>query len=167
MPIALAPLILASCPTMEPTGPVAAATATVSPCCGLPIASKPAYAVKPGIPSTPTAVGEDEVTGHEIGVPGFDDFTDSAALHDIADLDRGRIRLCGAHASAHVRVERQVDGAQQHFAFGGCRDVDRLDLEVRGGGFAFGSRREQDAGVLIISGGIHRSPSLDWLHAQH
>ncbi len=43
-------------PTAEPTGPVAAATTTVSPGCGRPICSSPAYAVKPGMPSTPSAV---------------------------------------------------------------------------------------------------------------
>src|SRR4051812_8946290 len=56
MPTARAPLIRAICPTAEPTGPVAAATMTVSPGCGRPISSSPAYAVNPGMPRTPSAV---------------------------------------------------------------------------------------------------------------
>ena len=56
IPTARAPFTLAIWPTAEPTGPVAAATATVSPGFGLPISSSPAYAVNPGIPSTPRAV---------------------------------------------------------------------------------------------------------------
>jgi hypothetical protein len=63
MPTARAPLTLAIWPTAEPTGPVAAATTTVSPGCGSPIASSPAYAVKPGMPSTPSAVEAGAASG--------------------------------------------------------------------------------------------------------
>jgi predicted oxidoreductase len=42
MPTARAPLSLATWPTTEPTGPVAAATTTVSPGCGRPICNSPA-----------------------------------------------------------------------------------------------------------------------------
>ena len=42
MPTARAPRALAIWPTAEPTGPVAAATTTVSPACGRPISSSPA-----------------------------------------------------------------------------------------------------------------------------
>ena len=56
MPTTRQPLILAIWPTTEPTGPDAAATTRVSPALGLPISRRPAYAVCPGIPSTPSAV---------------------------------------------------------------------------------------------------------------
>ena len=56
MPTARAPKIFASCPTVAPTGPLAAATTTVSPAFGRPIWVRPAYAVKPGMPTTPSAV---------------------------------------------------------------------------------------------------------------
>jgi len=56
MPTARAPLMRAIWPTAEPTAPEAAATTTVSPACGLPISSRPVYAVMPGMPSTPIAV---------------------------------------------------------------------------------------------------------------
>src|SRR5271167_4584883 len=45
MPTARAPASFASWPTSDPTGPLAAATTTVSPGCGLPITCKPPYAV--------------------------------------------------------------------------------------------------------------------------
>src|SRR5260370_28560990 len=54
MPTALAPAILASCPTNDPTGPPGAATTTVSPLGGFPIIRTPQYAVDPRLPSTPT-----------------------------------------------------------------------------------------------------------------
>src|SRR5215470_15838629 len=63
MPTALAPVILASWPTSDPTGPLAAATTTVSPDLGFPITRRPPYAVNPGIPSTPSPV----VTGAAAG----------------------------------------------------------------------------------------------------
>src|SRR5882724_10951089 len=63
IPTALAPASWASCPTSDPTGPLAAATTTVSPGCGLPITRRPPYAVNPGMPSTPRPV----VTGAAAG----------------------------------------------------------------------------------------------------
>ena len=56
MPTARAPKIFASCPTVAPAGPLAATTTTVSPAFGRPIWVRPAYAVKPGMPRTPSAV---------------------------------------------------------------------------------------------------------------
>src|SRR5271157_875338 len=47
MPTALAPAIFASWPTSDPTGPLAAATTTVSPGVGLPITRRPPYAGEP------------------------------------------------------------------------------------------------------------------------
>ena len=69
MPTARAPLIFAIWPTADPTGPVAAATTTVSPGCGLPISSRPAYAVKPGMPSTPSAVDTGTTDGSSLRSP--------------------------------------------------------------------------------------------------
>ena len=63
MPTARAPLSRAICPTAEPTGPVAAATTTVSPGVGRPISRSPAYAVNPGMPRTPSAVDTGATSG--------------------------------------------------------------------------------------------------------
>ena len=51
-----APKIFASCPTVAPTGPLAATITIVSPAFGRPIWVRPAYAAKPRIPRTPSAV---------------------------------------------------------------------------------------------------------------
>jgi hypothetical protein len=51
MPMARQRLILAICPTSDPTAPAAPDTTTVSPACGRQISSSPKYAVRPGIPS--------------------------------------------------------------------------------------------------------------------
>ena len=78
MPTARAPRIRAIWPTSEPTGPLAAATTTVSFGCGRPMVSRPLYAVKPGIPSTPSAV----VTGAASGsILRTRSPSDSAWLH--------------------------------------------------------------------------------------
>src|SRR5213083_1538786 len=53
MPTARQPLIFAICPTALPTAPEAADTTTVSPLFGWPISSRPMYAVRPGMPTTP------------------------------------------------------------------------------------------------------------------
>ncbi len=58
MPTARAPRSLAIWPTIDPTGPLAAATATVFPGFGWPMLSRPQYAVMPGMPSTPSAVDD-------------------------------------------------------------------------------------------------------------
>ena len=55
-PTARHPLSFAIWPTMPPTAPDAADTTTVSPALGCPTSSSPKYAVRPGIPSTPSAV---------------------------------------------------------------------------------------------------------------
>ena len=56
MPIARAPLRRAICPTMQPTGPEAAETSTVSPARSCATSSRPKYAVMPGTPRMPSAV---------------------------------------------------------------------------------------------------------------
>src|ERR1022692_77940 len=52
MPMTRQRLILAICPTSDPTAPAAPDTTTVSPACGRQISSSPKYAVRPGIPRT-------------------------------------------------------------------------------------------------------------------
>jgi hypothetical protein len=69
MPTALAPPIFASWPTSEPTGPLAAATTTVSPGFGLPISRRPEYAVNPGMPSTPKALLTGAAAGSSLRRP--------------------------------------------------------------------------------------------------
>ena len=53
-------------PDVAPTGPLAAATTTVSPALGWPIWARPAYAVKPGMPSTPSAIVTGALAGSSL-----------------------------------------------------------------------------------------------------
>ncbi|KAG1241969.1 hypothetical protein G6F65_023248 [Rhizopus arrhizus] len=50
-------------PTTEPTAPLAAATTPVSPGLGWPMVRRPTYAVRPGMPSTPSAVDGGAMAG--------------------------------------------------------------------------------------------------------
>ena len=52
------------------------------------------------------------------------------AFHDLADFDRLRVGGAGVHAAAHVRVEREVDRAQQHLAGAGLGNVGLDQLEI-------------------------------------
>ena len=63
IPTARQPLILAIWPTTLPTAPAAPETTTVSPSWGLPISSRPKYAVIPGMPSVPRYVGSGASAG--------------------------------------------------------------------------------------------------------
>ncbi len=56
LPITRQPFSFAIWPATDPTAPAAPDTNTVSPSFGRPTSSRPTYAVKPGIPSTPRAV---------------------------------------------------------------------------------------------------------------
>src|SRR6202020_1256295 len=49
--------------------------------------------------------------------------------HDLADGDRGCVRGRIAHASAHVRIERQVHATQQHLAL--ARRCERYALQAK------------------------------------
>ena len=63
---------------------------------------------------------------------------DRAADHDRAEFHRRRVGRRVAHPSAHVGIERQVDGAQQHLARAGLRKRNLLDAEVIGSGVPWG-----------------------------
>ena len=54
-------------------------------------------------------------------MPGGLDAADRAAAHRLAEGHGFGVRRPLAHPAAHVRVERQVDGAQQHLALRGLR----------------------------------------------
>src|SRR5438309_7200267 len=76
---------------------------------------------------------------YEKGVD-LDDLVDRPARHKLAGIDALRLRLHAADATAHVRIEREVDRAREHLAV--LRGRQRLfdDLEVarlrRAGGTA-------------------------------
>ena len=148
MPTARQPLSFAIWPTSEPTGPVAAATTTVSPGFGWPMLRRPGIggharhaedaergrgrrrrgvdlaqllAVEDGV-FLPAAHAEREVAGREFRVVRAHHLADDAAGHDLADADRLGIGLRIAHAPAHVGVEREPERAQQDLARTGLGD---------------------------------------------
>src|ERR1700692_2642612 len=97
MPTARAPLILAICPTAEPTAPEAAETTTVSPGLGWPMSSRPTYAVIPGMPSPAGAgdmgaclvpgLGDAAARAHRVRLPAV------VAQHDVAPGDPRVLRF--------------------------------------------------------------------------
>ena len=77
----------------------------------------------------------------EFSLFGRDDLADSAALHHLADVDRLGVGRRIAHAPAHVWVEREPFGPQQHLARPRLRhrkflqpEIGRLRLADRAGG---------------------------------
>src|SRR2546422_4556051 len=154
MPTALAPASWAICPTSDPTGPLAAATTTVSRGCGLPITRRPPYAVNPGIPSTPRPVvtgrsgrielakaravrervcppscsREDDVTFDICGIVRDEHMRHGFPGHHLADLEWLGIRLTVVHTATHVRVEGEVLHLEQKLP--GCRGRDGGLLEA-------------------------------------
>ena len=153
----------------------------------------PAYAVNPGMPSTPSAVEIGAADGSSRRTarrrrsrasasrsrtaprrPGryvrARDSTTSQTVpptHHVADLDRGGVRRRGAHPAAHVGVERQVDGAQQHLAVLEVGQVDHLGGEAAVVGLPDGAGGEADLRRLHASAstrgavGPNRSPAND------
>ena len=133
------------------------------------------YAVMPGIPRTPTAVetgafaestlrvlpparaiewvcqpGErvDDVARRESLRPRFDDLAHPAGRHHPAQLHpRGVARPRLVHAASHVGVEREVKGAEEHFAVARGRDRPVLEAEVGLFRSPVGAGGEDDASV--------------------
>ena len=85
-----------------------------------------------------------------------DDFVNRPADHDGTDFDRRRIRFRGIHPPAHVRIEREKERAQQHFARTGLADRFFLEAKVGRSGFAVRSCGEHDAVISNRSGHIAR-----------
>ena len=70
MPTARQPWILAIWPTTLPTAPAAPDTTTVLPATGLPMSSRPKYAVRPGMPSVLSITGSGTSPGDSRGSIG-------------------------------------------------------------------------------------------------
>src|SRR5690606_11226953 len=108
----------------------------------------------------PAAAGEHDVSFLPVRVAGGDDLADRAAFHDFADLDRLGVGAGGAHAAAHIRVEGQINGFQQHLAFARRRDGSTFQLEMALVRHALRAFDQDDALILFHSGfssGCHDS----------
>ena len=96
----------------------------------------------------PAGLGHHQVPGGEAFGTGLHDLADGAADHDGADLDRGRVGWRVAHAPAHVGVQRQPPGPQQHLARRRGRHRRVLQPEGVGRRGADGTAGQDDAGIL-------------------
>ena len=74
----------------------------------------------------------------------LEDFTHALRGHYFADADGFGIRFRIVHASAHVRIEREIEHAQQQTAGRQGRDGRFLEAEIRGRGLPFGPRGKHD-----------------------
>jgi hypothetical protein len=72
------------------------------------------------------------VAGAEIGVVRAHHLADDATLDDLADLGGLGIGPHPADAAAHIRVEREIDAAQQDLARPGLRQRPFGDREILG-----------------------------------
>ena len=66
----------------------------------------------------------------EAGVPRRDDFACGLAFHHLADSDRFGIRFRIVHASAHVRIERKVMGADEKLPVADAGDGGLDDVKI-------------------------------------
>ena len=141
----------------------------------------------PGMPSTPSAVetgatagielAQARAVGQQMGLPagaaehdvallvlvivGGRDLAHRAGFHHLVDADRLGVGRRIAHASAHIGIEREPFGAQQHLPGSGLRNRKFLEAEVGSFRLAHGARREHDAAGGLGHGGsggsgIHR-----------
>ena len=93
----------------------------------------------------PAGARQHDVALGKAGIVRGDHLAHRAAFHHAADRHRRRIGRPVAHAPAHIGIERQPDGAQQHLALAGRRRRVFLDAEVGRLGLADGARDENDA----------------------
>ena len=74
------------------------------------------------------------------------DHADALALHDLTQLDRGGIGRAVVHPAAHIGVERQPDGADQHLARPGRGHRRLVETKVLGHRHALRAADEENAG---------------------
>src|SRR5712692_3923847 len=78
----------------------------------------------------PAELRQDVIAFFQFFIPRFDHFTDGLPDHDLADVDALDVALGVAHASAHVRIEREPQVLHQHLALAGLRDGRLFDPEI-------------------------------------
>lgn len=78
----------------------------------------------------PAGEADHQIALVEFRMTGVLDTADSATGHHFADLYRRGVGRCIAHAPAHVRIQRQVQGFQQHLAVFEIRQRFALQTEV-------------------------------------
>ncbi|KAG1585967.1 hypothetical protein G6F46_014812 [Rhizopus delemar] len=92
----------------------------------------------------PAGLGQHPFTGLEIRMVGRLHTCHGATHHGLADLDRFGIGRRIAHAAAHIGIQREIHGAQQHLTWAGLRDIPRFQPEIAVCGFAVWARGKHD-----------------------
>ena len=100
----------------------------------------------------PARVGRDKIADREVRIVGSSDLADRARDHHLADLDRRRVGRRIAHAAAHVRVEREPDGAQQNLAGTGLRHREFFQAKVLRLRLAHGARGQNNTAGDVSHG---------------
>ena len=152
MPMARAPLRRAICPTMQPTGPEAAETSTVSPARSCATSSRPKYAVMPGTPRMPSAVDAGTCPGcsRHASAPSKTAVVRSPVSQPdpVADVEYVVARLdhlgdgLRRHHVARLRHAQEMPARQQGAYVGVQRQPLRADADLSGGEFL--ARRRVD-----------------------
>jgi hypothetical protein len=62
----------------------------------------------------PTAIGYHQVAGREIAVVGLQYAANGLSAHCIAERHGFNVGRPRSHSAAHVRIEREIQSAQQH-----------------------------------------------------
>ena len=106
----------------------------------------------------PAAIAEHDVAGRVARMARLDDLADRAADHRRPDGGRLGIGFRGAHAAAHVGVERQIARAHQQLALAGLGDRRLGELEIVEAGRALRPALQQD--LAVGSRSHRRSPSV-------
>ena len=95
----------------------------------------------------PTGLRQHPLARLEVGMVGRLHARHGASHHRLADLDGFGIGRRVAHAAAHIGVQRQVHGTQQHLAGAGLRDVPGFQTEIAVCGFAVRARGKHDTAI--------------------
>ena len=102
----------------------------------------------------PAGLAEHQVAGFEIGVLRGFDARDGATDHHLADRDRRGVGRRVAHATAHIRVEREVERAQQQLPGGRRRKHALFKAEIVRRRRTVRARGEDDAAVDGVGHGF-------------
>ncbi|MNZ40536.1 hypothetical protein D3C78_580580 [compost metagenome] len=78
----------------------------------------------------PTGGTDHQITFLKLRIERTLDPADSAPGHDFADFHRRGVGRCVTHASAHVGIQRQENGLEQHLTVGELRQRHPLHAEV-------------------------------------
>ena len=105
----------------------------------------------------PPGAAQHEVAFREPVVPRRHHLPHRSAGHDVAQLDRRGVRRPGVHAAPHVRIERQIEGADEQLARRRLRRRRFDHPEVGLGREPVGTGVQQNLTVERRRHGLHRS----------